>query len=266
MTASYFDRYDNIAFRQEGGVLEMRLHTRGGPACWSTWGGLHRQLGPAFQDIAQDPDVRTLLLTGTGEAFCDRYDAQGEAMPAMGPATWDVIFGEGRRMLRNLLSIEVPVIAAVNGPAFIHAELAVLSDIVLASDTAVFADKAHTIAGVVPGDGVHSIWPMLLGPNRGRYFLFTGQEIGAEEALRLGIVSEVLPSDALLLRAWEHARRIAALPSQAMRYSRIAVTERLRAEIGRDLGYGLMLEGMAILGGREARQRGTAGGRPTRLA
>lgn len=254
MTASYFDRYDNIAFRLEDGVLEMRLHTRGGPARWAAWGGLHRQLGPAFHDVAQDRAVRAVILTGTGHAFCNSYDDQGEAMPAMGPATWDALFTEGRRMLGNLLAIEVPVIAAVNGPAFIHAELAVLSDIVLASDTAVFADKAHAITGVVPGDGVHSVWPMLLGPNRGRYFLFTGQEIDAQEALRLGIVGEVLAPDALLARAWEHGRRIAALPAQAMRYSRIALTERLRAEVGRDLGYGLMLEGMAILGDREARQ------------
>lgn len=136
----------------------------------------------------------------------------------MSPATWDVIYREGRSLLNNLLAIEVPVIAAVNGPAFIHAELAVLADIVLASDTAIFADKAHGIAGVVPGDGVHTIWPMLLGPNRGRYFLLTGQEIGAQEALTLGIVGDVLAPERLLNRAWEHARSIAARPALAMRY------------------------------------------------
>ncbi len=259
MPAPYCDRYANIAFRHVDGVLEMRLHTRGGPARWAPWGGLHRELGAAFHDVAQDRDVRAVILTGTGDSFCSAYDDQGETMPAMGPATWDTLFSEGQRMLRNLLAIEVPVIAAVNGPAFIHAELAVLGDIVLAADTAVFADKAHAIAGVVPGDGVHSIWPMLLGPNRGRYFLLTGQEIDAAEALRLGIVGEVLAPDALLPRAWEHARRIAALPAQAMRYSRIALTERLRAELARDLGYGLMLEGMAILAAREARLAATAG-------
>ncbi|WP_084581245.1 enoyl-CoA hydratase/isomerase family protein [Sphingomonas azotifigens] len=253
MTTGYLERYDNIAFRREDGVLEVRLHTRGGPARWAAWGGLHRQLGPAFHDIAQDREVRAIILTGTGDSFCQGYDDQGEAMPKMGPAVWDALFNEGRRMLHNLLAIEVPVIAAVNGPALIHAELAVLSDIVLASQTARFADKAHAIAGVVPGDGVHSVWPMLLGPNRGRYFLLTGEEIDAQEALRLGIVGEVLSPDALLPRAWEHARRLAALPPQAMRYTRIALTERLRAEMGRSLGYGLMLEGMAILGGREAR-------------
>lgn len=250
MSPNYFDRYDGIVFGREDGILEMRLHTRGGPARWSYWGGLHRQLGSAFHDVAQDRDNRVVILTGTGDSFCASYDSEGERPPPMDAIAWDSIFAEGRAMLRNLLAIEVPVIAAVNGPAFIHAELAALSDIVLAADHAVFADKAHATAGVVPGDGVHTIWPMLLGLNRGRYFLMTGQEIGAEEALRLGVVGEVLPHDRLLERAWEHARAIASRPQQAMRYTRLALTQRLRATIEQELGYGLMLEGMAILAGR----------------
>jgi enoyl-CoA hydratase/carnithine racemase len=242
-------KYETIALRREGGILELRIHHKGEAAKWGLWGGLHRELGLAFAEIASDPDLRALILTGTGDIFCAEFDMEGEMPPPMSPATWDVIHREGRSLLNNLLAIEVPVIAAVNGPAFIHAELAVLADIVLASDNAVFADKAHGIAGVVPGDGVHTVWPMLLGPNRGRYFLLTGQEIGADEALTLGIVGEVLPRERLLDRAWEHARTIAARPPLAMRYARIVLTTRLREQVARDLGPGLMLEGMAILAG-----------------
>lgn len=243
--------YRTIALRRVDDILELRIHHKGEAARWGYWGGLHRELGLAFADIAADASLRALILTGTGDAFCAEFDMEGETPPAMSAATWDVIYREGRSLLNNLLAIEVPVIAAVNGPAFIHAELAVLADIVLASDTAIFADKAHGIAGVVPGDGVHTIWPMLLGPNRGRYFLLTGQEIGAQEALTLGIVGEVLPPERLLDRAWEHARSIAARPALAMRYARIALTTRLREQVARDLGPGLMLEGMAILAGRD---------------
>lgn len=241
-------RYENIVLRREDGIVELRIHHQGGPARWGFWGGLHRELGEAFREVAADPDARVLILTGTGDSFCATFDLEGEQPPAMTPETWDVIFREGRALLQNLLSIEVPVVAAVNGPAFIHAELALLADIVLVSETAVFADKAHAIAGVVPGDGVHTIWPMLLGPNRGRYFLLTGQEIGADEALRLGLVGEVLKPDALNERAWEHARQLAAQPALAMRYTRLALTAHLRERLGRELGYGLMLEGMGVLG------------------
>ncbi len=244
----YFSRYENIAFRREDGILEMRLHTRGGPALWGFWGGLHRDLGLAFRDVAEDTANRVVILTGTGDSFINGFDLESEAMPPMGPDAWDTIFREGRRLLRNLLSIEVPVIAAVNGPATIHAELAVMADIVLASDTTVFADKPHALAGVVPGDGVHVIWPMLLGPNRGRYFLLTGQEIDAREALRLGVVGEVLPAGELNARAWHHARTLAARPAMASRYTRMLLTRALSAGLESELGQGLIMEGMAILG------------------
>jgi len=242
--------YETIMLRREGDILELRIHSRGGSARWGLWGGLHRELGIAFAEIAADPDLRALILTGTGENFCAQFDLAGEQPPALSAATWDVIFREGRSLLNNLLAIEVPVIAAVNGPAFIHAEIAILSDIVLASETAVFADKAHAAAGVVPGDGVHTVWPMLLGPNRGRYFLMTGQEIGAAEALALGLVGEVMPAAQLNARAWEHARAIAAKPKLAMRYARIMLTQDLRERVSRELVPGLILEGMALLASR----------------
>ena len=77
----------------------------------------------------------------------------------------------------NLLNIEVPVISAINGPAWRHGEIPLLSDIVLAADTAAFQDSAHFPNGLVPGDGMHIVMPLLLGMNRGRYFLLTGQTL-----------------------------------------------------------------------------------------
>jgi enoyl-CoA hydratase/carnithine racemase len=137
-----------------------------------------------------------------------------------------------------LLEIECPVIGAVNGPAFIHAEIPTMSDIVIASDRAAFADKAHAPGNVVPGDGVQVWWPMLLGPNRARHFLLTGAEISAEEALRLGQVMD---------RARVIARELAAKNPQMLRFSRAAMTQHIKRRMLDDLGYGLMLEGMGIM-------------------
>ena len=97
------------------------------------------------------------------------------------------------------------------------------------------------------GDGVHIVWPLLLGPNRGRYFLLTGQELSAEEALRLNVVGKVLPTDQLLPRARELARQLADKPITTVRYTRVALTQRLKRHLLDDLGYGLMLESRAAI-------------------
>ncbi|ATI80753.1 enoyl-CoA hydratase/isomerase family protein [Sphingobium yanoikuyae] len=238
--------FENIIISRNDGIVELRMHHQEGPAKWATWGGLHRELGIAFAQIAADAEARALLITGTGDSFCAEFDMNVE-MPPMSATNWDIILREGRSLLQNLLSIEIPVIAAVNGPAFIHAEIPLLADIVLASQSAVFADKPHAIAGIVAGDGVHSIWPMLLGPNRGRYFLMTGQEIGAQEALSLGLVGEVLPAGELLDRARELARMISARPRISNRYTRILLTRNIRDRLAKELDQGLAMEGLAIL-------------------
>jgi enoyl-CoA hydratase/carnithine racemase len=154
---------------------------------------------------------------------------------------------EGRALLMNLLNIEVPVIAAINGPAWRHGEIPLLSDIVLAADTAAFQDSAHFQNGLVPGDGMHIVMPLLMGVNRGRYFLLTGQTLSAQEAKVLGLVAEVLPPDKVLARAWEHADALASKPTLLLRYTRLMFTEHLKKRMQDLLGYGLAMEGLALM-------------------
>jgi enoyl-CoA hydratase/carnithine racemase len=242
--ADYQGRYSRARLRREDGILEVALGAS--PTESLVWDeAAHRELPELFAAIAGDTQNRVMILTGTGQDFCAR--GEGDGWDLSRPIGWDKIYREGKAMLRNLLDIEIPIISAVNGPARIHAEIAVLGDIVLAAESAVFQDAAHFTGGAVPGDGVHVVWPLLLGPNRGRVFLLTGAELSANEALARGVVAEVLPSDRLLARAWELARQLSQASDMTLRYSRVLLTEPLRRAIAADLGYGLALEGLAAI-------------------
>jgi enoyl-CoA hydratase/carnithine racemase len=246
--ADYASRYDNIRLVREGGVLEVTLHTRGGEALWgASERSLHNELGRAFADIARDPENKVMVLTGTGSSFIAAMDPHDRAPEPSLAQMWDRIYPEGVALLENLLAIPIPVIAAVNGPALVHAELAVLSDIVLAAEHAEFADLAHGPTGVVPGDGVQTVWPMLLGPNRGRYFLLTGQRLSAREAKELGVVAEILRADALMPRARELAQKLAALPSRMLRHRRTVLVRDLRRRLRDEIDLGLAVEALATL-------------------
>jgi enoyl-CoA hydratase/carnithine racemase len=239
--------YRNIQFERRGDSLMLRLHTDGGALKWgAAVGSIHWQLGDAFRHVARDESVRVVILTGTGDAFCSEMNL-AELPPSPDVSEWTRLVDEGRKLMLGLLDIEVPVIAAVNGPAHIHSQLPLLADIVLATTNAEFADLAHFVHGVVPGDGVHIVWPMLLGVNRARYFLMTGQRLTAQQACDLGVVAEVLPLDKLLSRAWDLAADLERKPPAALRNTRAALTHHIKKRMLEELDHGLALESVAAL-------------------
>jgi enoyl-CoA hydratase/carnithine racemase len=241
--AEYSKKYGNIRLERDNGILEVTVHTGDKSLVWTAQS--HDELAYCFNDIACDRDNKVVILTGTGESFCSEIDFSSFNLGT--PHDWAEIIFEGQRLLNNLLSIEVPVIAAVNGPVINHPEIPVMCDIVLAAERATFQDGPHFPSGIVPGDGAHVIWPHVLGANRGRYFLLTGQELDAKTAMEFGAVNEVLPADDLLPRARELARVIAAKPMLARRYARAVLTRELKRVMQADLGFGLAHEALAAI-------------------
>ena len=239
---TYRDSFPNARLtRSNTGVLEIKLHTNGGKLVFN--GYTHEQFPELFHAVGEDLDNRVVILTGSGDAFMDSITQDG--FDFFTPRGYDKILREGRKMLSNILDIEVPMITALNGPVLLHSEFALLTDIILATPQTVFQDKPHLEFGIVPGDGVNLLWPEVIGPARGRYFLLTRQVLDAETAKAWGVVNEIIPADQLLARAHELADDIAKLPPLASRYTRIALTRKLRRIVDDGAAFGLALEGIS---------------------
>lgn len=227
--------------RKPNGVLEVRFHTNGGKLVFN--GHTHEQFVELFHVVGEDRENRVVILTGTGDAFMDTIEPAG--FDFFSPQGYDKIMREGRKILSNILDIEVPMMTALNGPVLVHSEYALLTDIVLATPETVFQDKPHFEFGIVPGDGVNLLWPEVIGPTRGRYFILTQQILDTETARAWGVVNEIVPGDHLLHRAHELADGIARLPPLTSRYTRIALTRRLRRIVEEGAAFGLALEGIS---------------------
>ena len=239
---AYRDSFPNARLtRSKAGVLEVVLHTDGSTLIFN--GHTHEQFVDLFHAIGSDPENRVVILTGSGDAFMETISPDG--FEFFTPRGYDKIYREGKKVLMNILDIEVPLIAAINGPVRLHSEYVLLADIVLASPSTVFQDRPHFEFGIVPGDGVHLLWQEVIGTVRGRYFILTRQELDAQTAKEWGAVNEIVPADKLLARAREIAEGLAKLPPLTTRYTRVALTQKLRRIVDEGVGYGLALEGIS---------------------
>ncbi|MFR0353255.1 enoyl-CoA hydratase/isomerase family protein [Streptomyces sediminimaris] len=169
-------------------------------------------------DASADPDVRAVVLTGTGRGFCAGADLRG------GAADGERVPGDVARMIRTgaqrliaaILDCEKPVIAAVNGTAAgIGAHLALACDLVLAAESARFIE-VFVRRGLVPDGGGAYLLPRLIGPRRAKELMFFGDALGAADAERLGLVNRVVPDGELDRTAREWAVRLAAGPTRAL--------------------------------------------------
>jgi enoyl-CoA hydratase/carnithine racemase len=241
----YEDKYPSIRFERRDGMLQMTLHHDGGEFIVTE--SALRDMGLAFRDVGEDAENKVVILTGTGERFATQFD-YGSFAATMRPDIFEFWLSTrtaGVRLLQAFLDIEVPVISAINGPVVTHSETPLLADVVLATERTVFQDASHFLHGLPPGDGVHTIWTTLLGLNRGRHFLLTGRVLTAQQALDYGVVSEVLPQQELLPRAWELATSWAINSPATLRGTRAALTLEWRRLLHQQLHTGLTHEAFA---------------------
>lgn len=198
--------------------------------------------------INADLGVRAAILTGEGSAFCsggnlrDMQDKKG-----IFAGTASEIGNQYRlgiqRIPRSLFKLDVPLIAAVNGPAIgAGCDLACMCDIRIASKQAVFAQSFLRV-GLIPGDGGAWFLPRVIGYSRAAEMLFTGETIDAEGACKIGLVSKVAEPELLMQEAVDLAKRIAQNPPQVLRWAKKLLREaqhtRLDSNLEQSLAYQL---------------------------
>jgi 2-(1,2-epoxy-1,2-dihydrophenyl)acetyl-CoA isomerase len=201
-------------------------------------------LREALDRIGADRSVRAVILTGAGRAFCAGQDLAEREQPDAAPL--DVEVRERYNpIIRGLRSMDQPVIAAVNGVAAgAGASLAFACDVRIAAEGARFV-LAFGRIGLVPDSGATWFLPRLVGPARAAEMALVGDPVDAAEALRIGLVSKVVPADALLDEARAIADKIAASAPRAVALTKHALDRSWSLDLGATLDDEARLQGEA---------------------
>jgi enoyl-CoA hydratase len=187
-----------------------------------------RELADALQNAQSEPDIRVVVLTGQTEFFSAGADVSD--MAARGVEAY--LDPDRLRYWQTVENFRKPLIAAVNGFAFGGGfELALLADIIIAGANARFALPEVKI-GAIPGDGGTQRLPRLIGKSRAMRMILSGEAISADQALREGVVSEVVDPSLTVMAAISLAKTIAERPAQAVALAKEAVLESMRPALG----------------------------------
>jgi enoyl-CoA hydratase len=226
--SDYAARHPSLRFADLGeGVLEITMSTPGrmnavGPE-------MHRDLAEVWTTVDRDPDVRVAIIRGAGGVFSAGGDLDMIGEIAGDFATRARVLREARDIVYNLINCAKPVVSAIDGPA-VGAGLVVglLADVSIVARTARIID-GHTRLGVAAGDHAAIVWPLLCGMAKAKYHLLTCEPLSGEEAERIGLVSLCVDSEALDDTARSVARRLAAGSQSAIRWTKYALNNWLRA-------------------------------------
>jgi len=177
-----------------------------------------------FSGLRREDAARAVVLTGQGRAFSAGGDFNW--FPQLQePGRLEALRRDAKQLIWDLLDVEIPIVAAVNGHAMgLGASVALLCDVIFMADTATIGDP-HVKVGIVAGDGGVAIWPLALGPARAKQYLLTGDPLSAAEAERIGLINKVVAAADLQAEALAFAQRLAAGAPLAVRYTKLAINK-----------------------------------------
>ncbi len=212
-----------IMERRDDGVVTVTMHCNGGPLIWSM--ELHDAIGKMWRMLGTDRDTEMIIFTATDDVWVTDFEAESWLPEKSDPANtrYDHMFVDGRRMLiAQIQDVEVPTLGVLSGSGG-HTELALCCDFAIMADDITILDP-HTLVGNVPGDGIHSCFFQLMPYRQAVWYLMTGDTMTPQQAVQFGLVTEAVPRERLMTRAYEIAdllmrqnRIVRRLSTQVMR-------------------------------------------------
>lgn len=213
--------FSTIRVDREGHLLWVTLNR---PPLNAIDGVMHDELVRLMAMLKLETEARVILLTGAGRAFCAGGDFAW-LRTQRGAHHLEVLRRQAKQLVWDLLDIEVPVIASVNGAAAgLGATMALLSDTIFMAQDATISDP-HVRVGIAAGDGGVVAWPLAIGPAKAKEYLMTGDKVSAAEAERLGLVNHVVPGEELNQSVRKFALRLAEGAPLAIRYTKLSVNK-----------------------------------------
>ena len=223
-----YENFPNLELdRPAEHVLRLTLRAKGKLNAVS--GEMHRELANVWKTIADDPDTRAVVVRGADGVFSAGGDLDLVLAIANDAETRVRVFHEARDLVYNIADCPKPIVSAMTGHA-VGAGLAIglLADVSIATPSARIVD-GHTKLGVAAGDHAVILWPLLCGMAKAKYHLLLCEPLDGAEAERIGLVSLCVPEEELEERALEIATRLANGAQQAIRHTKLALNNWLRA-------------------------------------
>lgn len=221
---------------REDGIIEVRMHTNDDYAVWSPM--VHDGWGQLLKLIGEDPENEVVIISGTGERwFGGIYKPYNEYLqenkvnnPAeYNRSSYDHWYTQGMNLIWPLLyDIKVPTIGVINGYGNGHTEFPLLCDITLCAPDTEFNEPHFDKIGCVTGDGLYLALREVFGYKLANQMTLLGKSVSAQQALERGVVTDVLPREELLPKAWEYARKIMQKDRYSRRLQHEVMTQRWR--------------------------------------
>jgi len=222
-----YSNYRELKFRRlEPGILEIVMGEEGKLSVATA--AMHAEMAAVWLDVDRDAETRVAILRGAGKGFSAGGDMAMVEEMTRDPAARARVWREARDLVYNMLNCSKIIVSAIHGPA-VGAGLAaaLLADISIASRTARLID-GHTRLGVAAGDHAAIIWPLLCGMAKAKYYLLLCETVSGEEAERIGLVSMTCEQEKLMDAALDVARKLAAGPQTALRWTKYSLNNWLR--------------------------------------